>query len=280
MITLYENTNVSITPYLCDTTQPKPIVIVCPGGGYLGCSPNEGEPVAKVFNKAGFHAAVLIYTQKASNPDVPAYPQFLYDMEKALAIITEHAADWKVDTNSIYLSGFSAGAHLCSLYGNLWHTGFFATHIQPKGILLCYPAIRADSIGQSVTQNIDLQNVISNTTQQLSVHPFIKACLTALFGHYPVTDEEYKSVNSLTKINENTPPTFVWQTFNDEIINGSDTIAYVNELYRHHIPVEFHLFDKGIHGISLATEDVTKHSDEHVAHWSELAIEWIHRNQL
>ena len=46
----------------------RPAIVICPGGGYLYCSPREGEPVALEFAKRGFNAFVLEYSvgEKAS----------------------------------------------------------------------------------------------------------------------------------------------------------------------------------------------------------------------
>lgn len=40
----------------------RPVVIICPGGGYEHLSPREAEPVALQFNARGFHACVLRYS--------------------------------------------------------------------------------------------------------------------------------------------------------------------------------------------------------------------------
>ena len=40
----------------------RPAVIVCPGGGYVYCSPREGEPVALRYAAKGFHAFILRYS--------------------------------------------------------------------------------------------------------------------------------------------------------------------------------------------------------------------------
>ena len=47
----------------------RPAVIVCPGGGYLYCSPREGEPVALRYAAKGFHAFVLRYSVGADAKD-------------------------------------------------------------------------------------------------------------------------------------------------------------------------------------------------------------------
>ena len=42
----------------------RPAVLVCPGGGYVYCSPREGEPVALAYASKGIHAFVLRYSTK------------------------------------------------------------------------------------------------------------------------------------------------------------------------------------------------------------------------
>lgn len=40
----------------------RPAVLICPGGGYLYCSPREAEPVALRYAASGFHAFILRYS--------------------------------------------------------------------------------------------------------------------------------------------------------------------------------------------------------------------------
>ena len=39
-----------------------PAIVICPGGGYLYCSPREAEPVALRYAARGFHAFILRYS--------------------------------------------------------------------------------------------------------------------------------------------------------------------------------------------------------------------------
>ena len=68
-IKLYEQRDdVTLTTYvLADSPEllngkKRPAVLVCPGGGYLGCSDREAEPVALRFAAMGYHAFVLRYS--------------------------------------------------------------------------------------------------------------------------------------------------------------------------------------------------------------------------
>ena len=42
--------------------QNRPAVVICPGGGYVYCSPREAEPVALRYAARGFHAFILRYS--------------------------------------------------------------------------------------------------------------------------------------------------------------------------------------------------------------------------
>ena len=49
----------------------RPIVLVCPGGGYEHVSVREGEPIAFNFLTAGCHAAVLWYDISKDGVEYP-----------------------------------------------------------------------------------------------------------------------------------------------------------------------------------------------------------------
>ena len=42
--------------------QEKPMVVICPGGGYEFVSDREAEPIAAHFLAAGFHTAIVRYS--------------------------------------------------------------------------------------------------------------------------------------------------------------------------------------------------------------------------
>ena len=57
----------TLTTYLIDTPEglligERPLILICPGGGYSHVSVREGEFLALQFLAAGFHAAVLRYS--------------------------------------------------------------------------------------------------------------------------------------------------------------------------------------------------------------------------
>ena len=71
----------------------RPAVLVCPGGGYLYCSPREAEPVALSYAARGFHAFILRYsTGKAAAGFAP-----LREASWAIGYIRENSDSWNID---------------------------------------------------------------------------------------------------------------------------------------------------------------------------------------
>ena len=284
------NSKTTLTTYLTDSyglVQKKPLVIICPGGGFLDCSPNEGEPVALHFLRAGYHAAVLIYSNQATAPNTSALPQALFDMAAAITLIRQRAEEWAVDSDKIVILGFSAGAQLSALYGNRWQETLlypYGTPEQrkPNAVVLGYPLLEKEHNLPDDADGtpMDMQDVLGGSTQSLQMRKFMEASDTALYGHYPPTREEMLAASPIHHVSPHTPPTFIWQTFADKIISPLQSLHYAQALYTAGIPCELHVFDKGQHGISLADRTTAKKEtgiDFHVAGWAALAVEWLDR---
>lgn len=283
-----QNPNTTLTTYLSPSMgllEKKPLIIVCPGGGFLDCSPNEGECVALHFVRAGYHAAVLIYSNKHTAPDKAAMPQSLFDMADALCLIRAHSDEWGIDPDKIIISGFSAGAQLSALYGNVWNTPLLDGHgtaIQrkPNAVVLGYAPLDDKAVQPKKKESIDMQSVLSNRKNNVKLQALLEMANTALYGHYPPSNEEQRAVCPIYHINAETPPTFLWTTFADVILSPVQSLHYAEALYQQGIPCELHIFDKGEHGISLADRTSAKKAkgiDFHTAHWADLAVEWLDR---
>lgn len=109
----------------------------------------------------------------------------------------------------------------------------------------------------------------------------------ALILCYPVIIESLAKLISPqlqgvdTIIDENTPPTFVFSTYEDHVVPIRNTLRVLQALHEMHIPFETHIFQWGHHGLSLAIEEtadnVTQNIDQHAAHWFPLSLEWLER---
>lgn len=99
----------TLTTYLLDTPgglliQERPIVLICPGGGYNHVSVREGEPLALQFMAMGFHAAVLNYSVSPA-----VYPTQLLELAKAVALLRDRAQEWHIRRDRLLIQGSSAG---------------------------------------------------------------------------------------------------------------------------------------------------------------------------
>lgn len=230
----------------------RPMILICPGGGYYKTSYREGEPVAMYFLGKGFHACVLRYSVSPAR-----FPVQLEEIDYAMRIFKEKAGEWKIDTNHIYLHGASAGGHLAASYGALYGTQWVKSKMKPAGILLSYPVITSD---ERYAHLDSFRNLLGENF------------------------ETYKEELSIEKIvTEKMPPTFIWHTKEDQTVPVENSLLMTEALKRMGVPVELHIFPKGEHGLSLANELVEREDGSGIqkdcACWIDLAYTWI-ANQM
>ena len=128
-----------------DPNRVRPVIVICPGGGYGMVSDREAEPIAMRFLGAGYHAVILRY----SVAPAAHYPTALRQLAWTVAYLREHAAEYHIDPNKVVVAGFSAGGHLAASYGVFWKKKTFlaeelevdAKQLRPNGLLLSYPVI-------------------------------------------------------------------------------------------------------------------------------------------
>ena len=101
--------NASLTVYILDGSTDyehsvRPLVLICPGGGYEFVSTKEGEPMALQFTAMGYHAAILRYSVRPA-----VYPTQLLEAAAAWKIIREHAEEWNIQADSFRLKGKTLG---------------------------------------------------------------------------------------------------------------------------------------------------------------------------
>lgn len=121
----------------------RPLILICPGGGYRFVSDREAEMFALQWNAYGFHAAVLYYSVAPA-----VYPTALTELGRSMQIIRENAKKWHVDADKILVEGSSAGGHLAASLGMFWKRPFLSEELgtspdmlRPSGMILNYPVI-------------------------------------------------------------------------------------------------------------------------------------------
>ncbi|MBQ5417911.1 MAG: alpha/beta hydrolase [Oscillospiraceae bacterium] len=246
--------NAQLTIYLPDLPHKKrPLVIICPGGGYDHVSEREGEPAALMFCAAGINAAVLRYSVSPAH-----YPQQINELAYAHSLLIKNADRYDIDKRHIFLCGFSAGAHLAASYALTGKDNIPAGNIPagiiPAGMILCYPVI----------------------TSGVYAH---RGSFEALLGD-KCTDSTLLEKLSLEKqVTQNTPPVFIWHTASDRTVPVENSLLFASALKNRGIDFELHIFPSGDHGMALANEITAKPGRDYIrpecAVWTELALTWI-----
>lgn len=248
--------------------EKRPAVIVCPGGAYFFLCEREGWPVADEFAANGVRPFVLEYSVTPNK-----FPAALMEIAEAIRIVRERADEFGIDRDKILVMGSSAGGHLGASIGTLWNEPFLAEAlgvesdmIKPNGVMANYPVITAGEY-----------------THQDSI--------VNLMGDDSLVDEEarrasaeaspYFKYASLEKnVDSDTAKTFLWTSFEDDLVPIENSLAYVKAMKDAGVPVEFHLFPYAGHGMSLANERASEDPDKgdvdpYIARWFGWAIEWI-----
>lgn len=235
----------------------RPVVVICPGGGYLRTSDREGEPIAMAFAAQGFHAVVLRY------PCAPTrFPVALYALGEAMLWLRSHAEEYSLDPAQIAVSGYSAGGHLAASLGVFWQEDFLTNHlgctpqdIRPNAMILGYPVITS---GEFAHRN-SFRNLLGENADPALL--------------------EYVSLEK--RVSKATPPAFLWSTFSDEIVPVENTLLLASALRVASVPFELHIYSVGEHGLGLASKVTENHLGQRVCSacegWIELACSWWHR---
>ncbi len=213
-------------------------VIVAPGGGYVNLAADmEGRDVAAWLAARGVTAFVLRYRLGARY----VYPVPLEDAVRAVRWVRAHAAAYGLDPDRVGMLGFSAGGHLAAMAGVLNSTGNTTAPDpvdrisgRPDFLVLGYPWLNA---------------MQPNTTGRItycSLLPSIPRDRCASFEQ-PYTP--------LFHVNRQTPPTFLYITSDDRVVDVDAAIAFQAALHAAGVPEEFHSFAHGPHGSGLGNGD-------------------------
>ena len=223
----------------------RPAVVICPGGGYLYCSPREAEPVALAYAAMGIHAFILRY----STGRMVAGFTPLAEIDWTIEFIRKNAAEWHIDPSKILTCGFSAGGHVALAAGVLAEN-------RPNGMLLCYPATSMPNL------------------------PGADMMLKLLMGRNEVTDEDAEKLELISKVDKNSPPAFIVATAED-MLTSFGALPLAKRYSDLHLGYELHIFQHGPHGYSLANEVSADGSsqvlNESYAKWLDMSVNWINK---
>jgi acetyl esterase/lipase len=250
----------TLTPYLPDPTNSTGLprhsnatagaaMVICPGGGYGMLAPHEGNDYALWLNQHGVTCFVLKYRLGSSGYHHPA---MLIDAARAMRWVRAHADDYKIDPHRIGIMGSSAGGHLASTLLTHFDSGdtnasdvIERQSSRPDIGILCYAVI---SMGE-FTHHGSKDN---------------------LLGKNP-SPELVKLLSNELQVTTNTPPCFIWTTFEDNVVPLENTMLFAEALRKNQVPFDLHIYQKGGHGMGLADKPPFTHPHP----WANDCLFWL-----
>ena len=228
---------------------PTGLVLVCPGGGYARRSKHEGEPIARVFNELGWHAAVLQYRVAPQ----ASYPEPQRDALRAIGIIRANAEKWGIDKKEIAVLGFSAGGHLAACCGTIWKEidasagdDVDREEVRPDAMILCYPVINLTRGHAGSGKN--------------------------LLGKQEPAFAELERLDLEKRVSAETPPAFLWHTVTDQLVPYESSTLFAEAMWKLGNTAELHMFPRGAHGLAIGQDnDIVE-----IRIWPELASAFLH----
>lgn len=224
-------------------------IVVCPGGGYGGLAMgHEGHDIAAWLNSLGVAAFICDYRHRGKGYGHPAP---LQDAQRAIRTVRSRASEWGVDPAKIGILGFSAGGHLASTAATHFDDGDAdaadpteRVGCRPDFAVLCYAVI---AFGEPYTHYGSQRNLLGGDAG----------------------DELIRQFSNEKQVTADTPPTFLWHTYEDTGVPAENSIYFYLACRKHKVPAEMHLFEKGRHGVGLG-KGITGTAD-----WSNRCADWM-----
>ena len=228
-------------------------VVVCPGGGYRNLAmDHEGKQIAEWLNQLGVAAFVLKYRLGPRYH----YPAMIQDAQRAIRVVRHRASEFGLATDRIGIWGFSAGGHLAATAATHFDRGvqdatdpLARVSCRPDFAVLAYP-------------------VISFTTE--FTH---KGSLLHLLGEKP-DPNLIENLSNEKQVTSETPPVFLFHTNEDKGVPPENSVLFYLALRRAGVPAEMHIYERGPHGVGLASKDAILSS------WPARLADWFRTRGL
>ncbi len=233
-------------------------IVICPGGGYGGLAPHEGEAYAMFLRDHGIAGFVLKYRLGSNGY---RHPHPFEDVQRAVRLVRSKAADWKLDPNRIGLMGSSAGGHLASTLLTHFDDGNRSAEdkiehqsSRPDLGILCYPVI----------------------TMGENTHAGSRA---NLLGTNPPPPLIQRLSNEL-HVTSNTPPCFIFHTAEDKSVLAENSLMFARALRKADVPFDLHIYEKGPHGMGLGFRVYSPYDPNQLHPWTKDCLFWLKQHKF
>jgi acetyl esterase/lipase len=220
----------TLTPYLAEPALATgAAMVILPGGGYGGLAGHEGKGYADWLVANGVSCFVVKYRLGSHGY---RHPCMLQDAARAVRLVRAKAAEYRVDPKRVGIMGSSAGGHLASTLLTHFEAGkpdaadpVERQSSRPDLGILCYPVI---SLGPNTHQGSK----------------------NNLLGKNP-DPELVKLLSNELQVTPNTPPCFIWHTWEDKAVKVENSLDFASALQRNGVAFDLHIYQKGGHGMGL-----------------------------
>lgn len=244
----------TITAYLPATNATGAAMVICPGGGYVWLAPHEGHDYALWLNQHGVTCFVLKYRLGSHGYH---YPAEIQDGLRAVRWVRAHADEFKIDPHRVGIMGSSAGGHLAATVLTHFDAGdpnasdpVERQSSRPDLGVLCYPVITMGKF----THKGSRENLLGTNPPP--------ALVTLL------SDE--------LQVKSNTPPCFMWTTFEDKTVPMENTMMFAEALRKHDVPFALHVYERGGHGMGLKAKPPFAHPHP----WAADCLFWLKQHDF
>jgi len=204
-------------------------MLVLPGGGYSNLAEHEGTGYAEWLAAHGVTAYVLKYRLGANGYRNPIE---LGDVTRALRMVRAFAKRDGLDPARVGVIGSSAGGHLASSIATHFDAGkpsdpdpIERESSRPDLVVLCYPVITMGEFAHAGSRK-------------------------QLLGDTP-SPEALKDMSTELQVTKDTPPGFIWSTFEDKTVPVENSLMFAEALRRAGVPFSLHIYEKGAHGLGF-----------------------------
>ena len=247
----------TLTPYLPAAEKANgTAIVICPGGGYGGLAGHEGDGYATFLSDNGIACFVLKYRLGSRGY---RHPVMMQDAQRAIRTVRANAEKYGV--KRVGVMGSSAGGHLATTVVTHFDAGkaddadvVEKVSCRPDFGVICYGVI---SMENGVTHGGSKQNLLGNNPD-------------------PKLVEDLSNEKQVTK---ETPPCFVWSTGEDTVVLPENSFRFVQALRAVKVPYDFHIYQKGPHGIGLSVGSRGVPAGD-VHPWGKDLLFWFRQNGL
>ena len=231
-------------------------IVICPGGGYGGLADHEGRGYAEYLAGKGVTCFVLKYRLGSKGY---RHPVMMHDVQRAIRLVRTNAGKWNVDATRIGVMGSSAGGHLATTSVTHFDAGksdaadaVDRVSCRPDFGVICYGVV---SMEDGVTNGGSKKN---------------------LLGTEPAVDL-VELLSNDKQVSKDTPPCFVWTTGEDKAVLPENSFRFVQALRKNGIVFDFHVYEKGPHGIGLSQGKNGVPADD-VHPWGKDLVFWLQQH--